>query len=586
MSGRREAAFAALAAGLSGLLGILALRPWRGSLRVPYAYLSDANLHQSYIKDVLDHGWYWHNPDLGAPGKQQLFDYPGIAGDTLNVLLIKLVGLFTSDSAVVINLFFLAGFFLVGLSAYLVLRRLTVSPPTAIVCSALYALLPYHFLRGEYHLFLAAYYAVPLGAYLMLSVLGGEPLFARREGRRGVRALASRRTLGTLGVCVVIGLATGSFYYSSFTIVLVAAAGLIRGVVVRSVRPLLDAGAVAGVLIALTAALLAPSFVYWARHGTNPQVAHRGAQESELYGLKFAQLVLPIEQHRIGKLAQLRRSYDGWFPPTEATTMTALGVVATAGLLWLLGLSVLQLASPGRRLAGELDGRAGLAALVALFFAWTGGGATFIAVVEPEIRSWNRLSIFIGFFCLLAVGLLLDRLLVALRPRRWGAAVAALALGAVLTIGALDQTSDAFVPPYDTLAADYRSDAQFVRAIERQLPDGAMVFQLPYVPFPEAPPVWKMYDYDELRGYLHSHDLRWSYGVVRGRAEDRNGALAAEPVPQMVQDVAAAGFAGIYVDRFGYQDAGAQLERELTAAVGHAPLVSENDRLSFFKLSR
>ncbi len=586
MSRRREALYAALAAGLSGVLGILVLRPWRGALDVPYAYLGDANLYQTYIKDVLDHGWYWHNPNLGAPAGQQLFDYPGVAGDTLNVLLMKFVGLFCSDAPVVMNLFFLAGFFLVGLTAYLVLRRLTLSRPTAIVCSALYALLPYHFLRAEYHLFLAAYYAVPLGAYLVLAVLGGEPLFTRREGGRGPLAFASRRTLGTLGLCVVIGLASATFYYSSFTIVLVVAAALLRAVVVRSARPLLEAGAVAAVLFVLTAAALAPSFVYWARHGTNQQVAHRYSHESEVYGLKFAQLVLPIEQHRIGKLAELRQNYDRWSPRTEATTNVALGVVASAGLIWLLALSLLQLASPGRRIAGDLEGRAGLVALGALLLAWTGGAATFIAVVEPQIRAWNRLSIFVGFFALLGVGLLLDRALAALRPRRLGATLTALLLGAVLTIGVLDQTSNGFVPDYDAAAADYRSDDNFVRSIERRLPDGAMVFQLPYVPFPENPPVFKMYDYDELRGYLHSDDLRWSYGVVRGRSEDRNGVLAAEPVPQLVSDVAAAGFSGIYVDRFGYTDGAAQLERELAAAVGAPPLVSENDRLSFFKLSR
>ena len=80
-----------------------------------------------------------------------------------------------------INVFFLLTFPLVGLAAYLVLRRLTLSPNVAIVCSILYALLPYHFLRGEGHLLLSAYYAVPLGAWLVLSVLADRPLFGTRR---------------------------------------------------------------------------------------------------------------------------------------------------------------------------------------------------------------------------------------------------------------------------------------------------------------------------------------------------------------------------------------------------------------------
>jgi phosphoglycerol transferase len=503
-------------------------------------------------------------------------------GDTLNVLLLKLLGAFGLDPAAVVNLFFLLTFFLVGLSAYLVLRRLTVSGPVAIVCSALYALLPYHFYRGEDHLLLSAYYAVPVGAYLVLMVLGGEPLFARRPGGR--LAYASRTTLVTLVLCAVVALASGSFYYSAFTVVLVVAAALLRAIGGRSLRPLAEGGAVVAAILVLSLASLAPTLAYRARHGTNQQVAHREAFESEIYGLKPAQLVLPDRNHRIGKLASLRQRYDSWSPQTEATVSATLGLVATVGLLWLLAISVLQLASPGRRVAPALDGRAGTAALVALFFAWTGGLATILASVYPQIRAWNRLSIFIGFFALLAVGLLLDRGLAVLRSRRAGGLLAGVALCLVLAVGILDQTSAATIPPYRTVAAEWRNDEGFVRAIDARLPERAMVFQLPYVPFPETPPVNRMIDYDELRGYLHSEDLHWSYGAVKGR-NDPNAALAAEPVPSLVRDAAAAGFAGIYVDRFGYADQAAKLEGELATALGTKPLVSENGRLAFFELS-
>ena len=495
----------------------------------------------------------------------------------------KLIGVFTSDAAVVMNLFFLLTFPLVGLTAYLVFRRFAISQPVAIVCAVLFALLPFHFYRGEDHLLLSAYYAVPLGAYLVLSVLGDRPLFERRaSGGRWPLSYGTRRTLATLGLCLVIGLASATFYFSSFTVVLVVSAALLRAVVSRSVRPLARGGVVAGVILAVTLVSLAPTLVYRTQHGTNEQVAHRASFESELYALKPAQLVLPIDVHRIGKLADARQTYDRWFPQTEASTSTALGVVATAGFLWLLAISLLQLASPGRRIASRPHGEAAIAALLALLFAWTGGLATFVAVIEPQIRAWNRLSIFIGFFALLAVALLLDRGLAALRRRRGGAALGAAALVAVLTIGVLDQTSNAFVPSYDALATEYRNDEAFVREIDARLPEGAMVFQLPYVPFPETLTPG-MFDYDEMRGYLHSRDLRWSYGIVKGRPEDRNGALAAEETPALVRDAAAAGFAGIYVDRNGYPDRAAKLERELRAALG-TPVVSPDSRLMFFEL--
>ena len=568
-----EAGNAALAAGLSAVFGFIVIQPWDGDLDVPYLNVGDANFYRSEVKGILEHGWFWRNPDVGAPEGQQLFDYPGLSGDPLNVLLMKFIGLFTSDAAVVVNVFFLLTFPLVGLAAYLVLRRLTVSVPASIACSILFTILPYHFERGVHHLLLSAYYAVPLGAYLVLAVLDDRPLFARW-----------RLTLGTLALCAVIALASGGYYYAAFTIILVAAVAVIRSVVTRSRRPLVQGGAVVGAILAISFATMLPSIVYWVEHGRNDEVAHRLPLESEFYGLKLAQLVLPITEHRIERLAGLRQDYNTWFSTNEATRSTPLGVVATGGLLWLLAVSLLQLASPGRPVASRLYGQAGLATVLALLVGWTGGFSALIAEVWPQIRSWNRLSIFIGFFALLAVGLLLDRAFAGLGSRRGGGALGAGLLLIVLTVGALDQTSSAYKPDYAALEAEYRSEREFVSAIEERLPASAMVFQLPYHPFPETPGQERMVDYDLMRGYLHSSDLRWSYGFMKGRPGDPSPVIAAAEGPELVRLAKSAGYAGIYIDRFGYEDNAEELERELRNAVGEAPLVSENGRLSFFEL--
>ena len=569
-----EAGYAALAAALGTLAGFVVLRPWRGSLRVPYSYIGDANYYHSVLKGVLEHGWFWHNPSLGAPGQQQLFDFPNVSGDLLDVFVWKFLGLFTSDSAVVLNLFFLLTFPAAALTAYLVLRRLELSRAASIACSVLFTVLPYHFTRGEFHLLLAAYYAVPLGAYLVLAVLGQRPLFGSR-----------RMVFGTLAMCAVIAFASGGYYYSAFTILLVAGGAVLRAVGVRRWRPLLDGGAVAGTILVLSLVTLAPSFVYWAEHGRNDVVANRAAFESELYGLKFAQLVLPIEGHRIGALARLRLRYDDKLPLTEVGPNTGLGIVAALGFLWLLLVCFVQMATPGRRFAGDLAGRAGVAALLALLFAWSGGLSAFVAAVEPQIRAWNRLSIFIGFFGLIAAGLGFDRALAWMRGRwRTGAVVGLGGLGLVVVLGLLDQTSRTYEPDYSRIATSYRSDGDFVHGIEAQVPAGSMIFQMPYRPFPEAPALGAIADYDLFRGYLHSDDLRWSYGIVKGRGEDWSALVSRKPVPEMVSDVKAAGFAGIYLDRFGYQDGGAAIDQQLVAATGSTPLKSPDQRLFFYRL--
>jgi phosphoglycerol transferase len=193
--------------------------------------------------------------------------------------------------------------------------------------------------------------------------------------------------------------------------------------------------------------------------------------------------------------------------------------------------------------------------------------------------------VFIAFFALVGVGLLLDalgrRIGSGSRRRRWGFAAC---LAAVMAVGVLDQTSPSMIPPYRAQAAEYFTDARFVAAIQRQLPPGAAVFQLPYVPFPENPPVNRMEDYAELNGYLHSTRLRWSYGQLKGPPSAWESAAVHRPPPAMLAELSAKGFGGVYVDTFGYTHRGAALLPELAHALGVKPLVSSDGRLYFFDM--
>ncbi|HEV3479932.1 MAG TPA: hypothetical protein VG144_10860, partial [Gaiellaceae bacterium] len=168
------------------------------------------------------------------------------------------------------NLFFLLTFPLAALTSYLVLRRLPVSRGPALVVSVLFAMLPYHFTRGEAHVFLVAYYAVPLGAYLAIAVFRGDPLFA---GRRAV--------LITAVMCVVVATASGSGYYAVFTVFLVAVAALLRFIARRERESLVAGGAVVAAITAVSLLQLAPTIVYRVANGDNDEAAQRFWFEAE-----------------------------------------------------------------------------------------------------------------------------------------------------------------------------------------------------------------------------------------------------------------------------------------------------------------
>lgn len=595
---RRLVAEACLAGVVSVLCAAWVLRLWRGDLSIPLRYtpVDDAKFYLMLIKGVIDHGWYLSNSSLGAPFGAQLKDYPQGA-DNLNLLIVRALALFSSNPALVANLFFLLTFALAGFTAHMVLRTLGLAALPAGVMAVLFSLLAYHFFRGESHLLLSAYYAVPLTAYLFLTALAGRPLFASRPGRaRRPLRWCTRRSLLTCAMCVVIG--SDNLYYATFAVLMLLAATLLA-LALRRVRLSLQGLLVLAIVLATMLANLSPSLLYRAEHGGDRQLERSAAfSESvdEGFSLRLADLLLPAPESRFGPFRKLASEYDTVIAPGYCEACYgSLGTVGDAGFLWLMLGALATLAGAGGFFAARgLLRDAGVGVLVALALSTVGGVASLIEVfITPDIRAWNRLSVLIAFLSLLAAAVLLERVLAKLGPGRLGTSAGVLGCVCLLAFGAYDQTSESFVPAYAETAAQWRSDATFVSEIERRLPPGASVFQLPYVPFPEGYPETPVggsvatysTKYQALRGYLHSRDLRWSYGAMKGRPADWAAALAGAPLSYVVAAAAAAGFQGLWVDPAGFEPGkAASIGSALRALLAQAPLESPLGDLWFFDL--
>src|SRR5205085_1170895 len=102
------------------------------------------------------------------PTGLDMHDFPLV--DNLHFLIIKLIGLAGASAALTLNLYYLLGFPLATLSALFVMRRVGVSVPIGLVASLLFTFLPYHFERGIWHLFLSAYYLVPLMVLVVVRI--------------------------------------------------------------------------------------------------------------------------------------------------------------------------------------------------------------------------------------------------------------------------------------------------------------------------------------------------------------------------------------------------------------------------------
>jgi phosphoglycerol transferase len=557
---------------LSALILCFLLKLWRADLRVPFHYNGDALLHSMFIKDIVDNGWYWKTPALGAPNGREMYDYPAV--DNAGAVVIAVIGLFTRHPFLVLNIFYLLTFPLVTISALLVFKQLNLSYATALFGSLVYTFLPYHFMRGESHLFLSAYYFIPLVVLVLIWVASDR--FTGGPRRFGLN-LRSPKFVMSVVTCVLVG--SNGVYYPFFACFLLLVAGLSAAVVKRSLKPLGAAVVLVAVTFGVVLINFAPTITYTYKHG-DARVTERSLAGPEVYSLKLSQLLLPITGHRVSSLNQLKNLYNQNTNVTESDA-SALGLIGSIGFLVLLA-QLLFRRSENNTLLADLS----VLNIFAVLLATIGGiGSLFALFVSPTIRSYNRISVYLAFFSLLVVVLGVEWLYVNRVKPGSARIVFYVVLGVLLIAAILDQTSRSYVPQYAQIKAEFQSDQDFVHVLDSSLPDNATVFQLPYVPFPEHPQVNKMVDYDHLRGYLHSQDLRWSYGAMKNRAGDlllRH--IAALPVEEMIRSLAFAGFSGIYLDRNGYnKDDAAALEAQLREVLQVGPIESENRRLVFFK---
>jgi len=148
----------------------------------------------------------------------------------------------------------------------------------------------------------------------------------------------------------------------------------------------------------------------------------------------------------------------------------------------------------------------------------------------------------------------------------------------VVLIAIWDQT-----PPFvssEAIAATANavaSDRKFVEAMEKSLPPQAMIFQIPANEFPEsaAPGISS---YENLRPYLFSNELRFSFGSDKGRPDGQwQKNLQTKSLPDAVADLERYGFAAFYINRDAFADKGEGFVTVLKK-MGHDEIIESDQK--------
>lgn len=526
------------------------------------------------VKSMADNGWIYENPFLGAPYGANSYDATTM-DIFLNAMEQVLVWL-TGNWILAYNLFYLSGYLLAAITAYYALKQLKVPVLIALPTSVLYTFLPYHQQRGTGHLFLGMYFMVPLMVLYLYRLMNGELIF-----HKGDKGWITRSNVLRFIALMVMAL-TGIYYafFTCFFLCVVILYSILNKEDWKRVRQ----AAMSIVIIVGTLLVSAlPNFIYWINYG-KPDAISKGGEGAELYALKIIQLLLPRQGHRRDILMRLRNLYDSAYPLVNENGTSSLGIFMAAGFVILCLVLFMR-----KRASKQSNLQTGsVLNLAAILFGTVGGYAVVLSFFTGAIRCYNRLSIFIAMFSLIAIDCVLQMVYEKWFQKRRLRIVFGAGMFCVMLCGIYDQTVPANPAVYANISNNFDADAAFVKTIEAMEEEQAMIYQMPYMRYPENGGIHEMSDYEHMFGYLHSDTLRWSYGASVGREGDQWMRGVNElPLQNQIIAIQEAGFAGIYIDWDAYlEDERIAMEAVLSDYVNANPIVNVDGTKAYYSFNR
>lgn len=547
--------------------------------KVPIEYTEGDGLFAgSIVKSLGENGQYFTNPLLGAPFGSVNYDFP-MYGDAFHLLFIQLFYAVFGHFGIAINCFFFMLFPATAVISYLVMRKLGIKRVLSFIGSLTYAFLPYRFLRSEEHLFLSAYTLIPLAVLVLFWLMSDDRLFKIQKG-----FLTYKRNIYTAIILIVV--AISGIYYTFFTCFFVFIAVFIlfcSSKSNRNMKTVLKAIIPIGIMAVTIMIASIPTRIGLSNAGINVEAPTRMAYEAEIYGLKITRLFIPIQDHGIPVLRDILTKYS--YAPLQSEKPAYLGILGIFGFVTLVLSLFIKFNNDNENNLGiKTLSKLNIAAV--LLGTIGGFGSLFALLVSAQIRAYNRISVFIAYFCVLAACMLLDSLTVKIKRTAFRR-IALCAIAMVLLLGIREQSLPLSADKMNNLTASYYSDENFVKDIEADVGAGSMIYQMPYFQFPETAPMNNMADYALFRGYLHSDTLKWSYGDYKGRNADLwNRIIASYPLDQRIQAITFAGFRGIYIDTYAFTDDDlTELESSIEAILNEQPIISDDGRLVFYSLA-
>ena len=305
----------------------------------------------------------------------------------------------------------------------------------------------------------------------------------------------------------------------------------------------------------------------------------------KLYGLKIRRLLLPHYENPIPPLRSWAvRDRKAAFPNENENGTARLGLFGATGFLFLLWVS-LSIRTPQNSAERTTIRTIAALNLIVLTVTTVGGfGAIINTLTVPDIRAYNRFSVFLAFFSISGLSLWLAERWRKTTGRRKVLFTAVVVSGAALSL--YDQALDArlITRSYDRDKKVAAEVGTVVGSMETLFPERTAVFEFPITDFPADFNRGQMLAYDHSLPYLHTDHFRWSWPALTPRHVGWTRFIASLSGPALVRALTDAGFGAVWVDRFGYRDRGRAISASVVSAGGVEVLPGISGRYAVFDI--
>jgi len=550
------------------LVASVTLKLWEYDLRVPFNYSGDSVVILMYVKAIIQNGWTFVIPQLSAPYSMSAAAFP--LATSIDWGVMKVISLFTSEPGTVLNVFWFLTLVFSAWGATLSMNLLGLNKWVSFATGVLFAFLPFALLRNVSHLNLV-YYTVPFLSLLAIHIMIGNDSSLKNK-------LVIRR-IGYVA-CFIQGF--NYIYFSFFAVFLFCFAAAVSYSKTKS-RKMVRVAMIAISIISMATLLnLSPSFISWYQHGKPPEMGYKHIAEAEIFGAKMRKMIAPHPDNPIYIFSKWgKRDFSANFPNENENVTVRLGLYASAGFLFLLLVS-LSLIRVGSRLISSV---AILSLFTLLMITVGGGGAIFNLLVVPDIRAYNRFSVFIAFFSMVGIGWWVTQKVLDAKGKL-NARFLLVGIAGLITLSLYDQLLDA-KGLLHTQKNDMRSANQergFVRELERNYPEELNVFQLPVTGFPPLSVHERMFSYDHLKPYLWSTHLNWSWPSFSQAHRNWQDKVSVLEGHDLLRALVLSGFDLIWLDNYAYKDSGEFLKKQLLDAGASEVMLGGSERYTILDI--